>query len=247
MYLLIAGTLAMAQISTGEPSAVKVKTGNRPDKGTFGVYFGGGLEMGSFLNPAGAPDRYMLPLVNVKYFFTDRFEGRLGLDVYRYHLGIKGDKLDDGGNTHPNKNKGSAGNIWLWPGIAYHFTNKNIFDVYCGAELPFGLSTGSEYASGEGKAYTKSSTSTFNVGLGAFLGIQAFIGNLPLSIGLEYGLYGAYGFGNKTKNISVNDAGEKTVYYTSDYADAAGKWDKLHINEGYMGNQIRLTLSYYFK
>ncbi|MBO7544439.1 MAG: hypothetical protein J6T02_02540, partial [Bacteroidales bacterium] len=88
--LLIGGALAMAQISTGEPSAVKIKTGNRPDKGTFGLFLGAGVDFGTLMNLPGGSNPYVLPLVNVKYFFTDKLEGRIGLDRYRQDINAKG-------------------------------------------------------------------------------------------------------------------------------------------------------------
>lgn len=258
--LLIGGVLAMAQISTGEPSAVKVKTGNRPDKGTFGIFVGGGMDFGSFINQE-KNDRYVLPLVNVKYFFTDKLEGRIGLDFYRHDINIGGKKFTSAtateGDSYKYVNNAGSGNAMLWPGIAYHFTKHNILDVYCGAELPLGLTSASaKYITGDPSVTVKGSQNAFNIGLGAFIGLQAFIGNLPLSIGVEYGLYGAYAIGLKTKYTQIDDSGKK-VWYRSGRNNSVGpggtpspgndNFEKLHVGEGYMGNQLRLTLSYYFK
>ena len=256
VLLLIGGALAMAQISTGEPSAVKVKTGNRPDKGTFGLYVGGGMDFGSFINRENN-NRYVLPLVNLKYYFTDKVDGRIGLDFYRHDINIGGKKFTTAeaqeGDTYKYVNNAGNGNMMLWPGIAYHFTNKNILDVYVGAELPIGLtSASSKLVTGDPSVTTKRSMNAFNVGLGAFVGLQAFIGNLPLAIGLEYGLYGAYSIGNKVKNVRTDDNGKKVWYESlrnagNPGAPNADNFEKLHVGEGYMGNQLRLTLSYYFK
>lgn len=261
--LLIGGALAMAQISTGEPSAVKVKTGNRPDKGTFGLYVGGGMDFGSFINQEKG-NMYVLPLVNVKYFFTDKVEGRIGLDFYRHDINIGGQKFTTNnaieGDTYKYVENAGTGNAMLWPGIAYHFTKKNILDVYMGAELPIGLTSASaKLVQGDPSVTTKSSANAFNIGLGAFIGLQAFIGNLPLAIGLEYGLYGGYAFGLKEKHVQIDDNGKK-VWYTTNIKHAhqanpgdpvtytpSGNFEKLHAGEGFMGNQLRVTLSYYFK
>ena len=255
--LLVSGVLAMAQISTGEPSAVKIKTGNRPDKGTFGLFVGAGMDFGSFTNEDYSfNDDYVLPLVNLKYYFTNKLEGRIGIDVFRYDLNLSGKKFKTGteGDVTKLVNNRGAGCAMLWPGIAYHFSNHNIVDVYCGAELPFGItSANGKGISGDPSSTTKTSTFAFNVGLGAFVGLQAFIGNLPLAIGLEYGLYGGFATGGKTKHVTIDDSGKK-VWYTSNRsfnnpavnADTDA-FEKLHIGEGYMGNQLRFTLSYYFK
>lgn len=263
--LLVSGVLAMAQISTGEPSAVKIKTGNRPDKGTFGIFMGSGMDFGSFINSDGSDD-YVLPLVNIKYFFTDKLEGRIGLDIYRHDVNLSGKKYkavtvppaDDAESAKFVNNEGS-GNAMLWPGIAYHFTKHNILDVYCGAELPLGLtSASSKSVSGDPSVIVKSSSCAFNIGLGAFIGLQAFVGNLPLAIGVEYGLYGAYAFGLKTKHVRT-DENSKKVWYTNNMlmydpdtgnpipSSVTDPFEKLHVGEGYMGNQLRFTISYYFK
>lgn len=268
--LLVSGVIAMAQISTGEPSAVKVKTGNRPDKGTWGVFVGAGMDFGSFVNGGlrAEPDDYVLPLVNVKYFFSDKVEGRVGIDVYRHDVNLSGRKYNatavpPAGTAEAIKyvNNEGNGSAMLWPGIAYHFTKHNILDVYCGAELPLGLtSASSKIVNGDPSVVTKTTSCAFNIGLGAFIGLQAFIGNLPLAIGLEYGLYGAYAFGLQTKNVQTSEEGKK-VWYTNDRAitrdnpgggvttivNTTDPFQKLHVGEGYMGNQLRFTLSYYFK
>lgn len=257
--LLVSGVLAMAQISTGEPSAVKIKTGNRPDKGTFGLYIGGGMDFGSFINMEKQTP-YVLPLVNLKYYFTDKLEGRIGLDFYRHDVNIGGKKFTEAtatdGESYKYVNNAGNGNAMLWPGIAYHFTKHNILDVYCGAELPIGLtSASSKLITGTNSTTTKVSSNAFNIGLGAFVGLQAFIGNLPLAIGLEYGLYGSYAFGLKTKHTSIDSDGNKKVWYQSNRSNQIGtgqapgtdNFEKLHVGEGFMGNQLRLTLSYYFK
>ena len=257
--LLIGGALAMAQISTGEPSAVKIKTGNRPDKGTFGLFLGAGVDFGTLMNLPGGTNPYVLPLVNVKYFFTDKLEGRIGLDLYRQDINAKGkgylDPNSSEGDTYKIVNKAGNGAAMLWPGIAYHFTNKNILDVYVGAELPFGLVTDGGKVVYDDVSY-RFSTNSFNIGLGAFIGLQAFIGNLPLAIGLEYGFYGQWVAGQKTKSVLVDDAG-KHVWYNNAGADnpadiagyeiGTGNYEKLSVGNGFLGNQLRLTLSYYFK
>ena len=40
MLLCALSTAAMAQITTGEPSAKKIRTGNRPEAGDFGLFIG---------------------------------------------------------------------------------------------------------------------------------------------------------------------------------------------------------------
>ena len=72
---------ASAQISEGAPSAKKYATGNRPTKGTFGLYVGAESDLFDRVT-----DRFAfnpLPIVNLKYMVSDNFELRLGMKFWK--------------------------------------------------------------------------------------------------------------------------------------------------------------------
>jgi len=227
----------LAQISEGQPTAKTIRTGNRPQKGTFGMYYG--VTSDIFDAYYNGMDAIPLPIINFKHMSSDNFEFRLGLDPFattnKFNGKASEDKIKDShGESH----------IYLYPGFAYHFSPKNILDVYLGAEFPVGYATSKEYSSA-GKIWNKETTGSFRLGAGAFVGFQCFIADLPLALGLEYGISANCYLGGQIKR-TYYDGTKKTVKYDhpdGTYADMT----KLSLYEGALGNQIRLTLSYYFK
>lgn len=89
-----------------------------------------------------------------------------------------------------------------------------------------------------------------SIGVGAFVGLQFYIANLPVALGVEYGLSSQFDLGLKYKN-TMTSAGTTQVFYTSDINGSlvtpANYFEKLQAKRGNLGQQVRLTLSYYFK
>lgn len=235
---------ASAQLTSGNPTAAVYKTGNRPEAGNWGVYFGATTQIFNFnLAPnelVQAAGIKVLPLVNVKYFISDQMEGRLGINVW--HHRTSGQQMPDVDNAAMQKQSNVEGEFNLYPGIAYHFSKNNLLDVYMGAELPLGFLSNSNQQSGQDYS---SRSSVFNpyIGVGAFIGLQGFIGNLPLGIALEYGISAKVAANNLPKVVETN--GTITQSY---YGDEGGQRYRAYSRgQGWIGQEIRLTLSYYFK
>ena len=235
-----------AQITTGESSAQVVRTGNRAEAGDFGLYLGGTSTMfkqlvdGGGLNSTNEvtteSDFTALPLINFKYMATDKFEVRLGLEWWTSTTGTKKSGENEKGDWK-TKDKTKFTNKYLYPGIAYHFSNTNLLDVYVGAELPIGweatrTTTFKDYTGNESDVDTKSVGRDFNVGLGGFIGLQAYVANLPLALGVEYGI-------NSLKTITSSKfiTDEEQEYEPTKTID--NKWK--------VGQQVRLTFTYFFK
>lgn len=252
---LLAGLLALmcavpmsAQISKGDPTATTIKTGNRPVKGDFGVFFGAGIMINT-----RAP--YALPVLDFKYFATDHFELRAGLDVFHRTGSTKGKKynsatdvwLEDPALSEALE-KTVDGFFYLTPGFVYHFSNNNILDVYVGAELPIGFEnwrTTSLDTSVTPNTKTVKTEMPFSLGLNALIGMQAFIGNLPLALGIEYGIGAKAFLGNKVK-VTQTRENETAVYYQTTHDGTGSTFSRLDRNNGFIDNTIRLTISYYF-
>lgn len=229
-----------AQITEGEPRADVLPTGNRLEKGIWGVYVGAGATFDKRDDEFDNGKLRVSPIVNVKYMFTDKLEGRLGLEFGKNKTRVGYQTKEDGGDDCLEKSVLSHN--YFNPGVAYHFSNKNLLDVYVGAELPFGWER--KMSKDEAGDYLiKTNDNQFNIGAGAFIGLQAFIGRLPLSIGLEYGIQTMFtaGAGN-TKTYVKNGTVEQTTY---DYHGDSGY--HMSARKGEILNQARLTLSYYFK
>lgn len=249
---------ASAQITTGTPSSKVIRTGNRPEAGDFGVYLGATSDM---LQAFDKDVKFSaLPLLNFKYMVTDQFEARLGLELYKSSQRLNGDMQSSNMSgdpiTLPYKTINSSSNAFFYPGFAYHFSSKNILDIYVGAEIPIGWDSStsksdSSYpdyeSSGNFINYASSVTKrSFVIGLGAFVGIQAFIADLPLALGAEFGLSSRLDTGLKYKHEETEGA-ETQTYYTSDLDTTESTFDKLNARKGEIGGQVRLTLTYYFK
>lgn len=256
---------AVAQMTTGKPSSKVIRTGNRPEAGDFGIYLGMTSEMFN-----GIIDKELqmqaLPLINFKYMVSDQFEARIGLELYKTSSSLKGtytQDVDEQSFSLPAATKNSSSNAMFYPGVAWHFSSKNILDVYVGAELPIGwdsstsLDESGTVEIGETGDYisTISSHSTtkrsFVIGLGAFVGIQAFIADLPLAIGAEFGISSKFDTGVKYKHVEEVTGNDTQTYYSSAIEDLPGytntQYDSLKARTGEIGGQFRFTLTYYFK
>lgn len=212
-FLFVGGMVAQAQISTGESTASVFKTGNRAEKGDLGIYLGATTSMlGDLINSEASFTA--LPLINLKYMNTDKVETRLGIEWWK-----RSETIDESNEY--------ATNFMLYPGLAYHFSKSNILDVYVGGELPIGWG----YAGQDGDGF-EYGYGDFRIGLGAFIGLQAYVCNLPLAVGLEYGLSTLY--------HTVGDGRFTEDGMTIEYADVDSKrWT--------LGNQARVTITYFFK
>lgn len=256
---------AVAQMTTGKPSSKVIRTGNRPEAGDFGIYLGMTSEMFN-----GIIDKELqmqaLPLINFKYMVSDQFEARIGLELYKTSSTLKGNYTQDVGEQSfslPASTRNSNSNAMFYPGVAWHFSTKNILDIYVGAELPIGwdsstsLDESGTVEIGETGDYisTISSHSTtkrsFVIGLGAFVGIQAFIADLPLAIGAEFGISSKFDTGVKYKHVEEVTGNDTQTYYSSAIEDLPGytntQYDSLKARTGEIGGQFRFTLTYYFK
>ena len=221
---------ANAQITTGESTSKVVRTGNRAQAGNFGIYFGGTTDM--FKNIFDGDVNFSaLPLINLKYMSTDKLEYRLGLEWWNKKESEKGSIITEEEDESYKASIGES-SFMFYPGVAYHFNNKNLLDVYVGGELPFGFG-GNSFDDGD----TDASTSNFRIGLGAFIGLQAYIANLPIALGLEYGISTLY---NTVSDGTLTQDGMSIVLPADipHTIDSQSRWT--------LGHQIRVTLSYYF-
>ena len=229
---------ANAQLTTGVSSSKVIRTGNRAQAGDFGLYVG-----------ATTTDIYnssvdILPLINLKYMKTDNFEMRVGLEINKQKEKLYGEV-----ESKQQDSKYSTSAVMVYPGAAYHFSKLNILDVYVGAELPIGWDNYTKINSADN--YTNKTTKrAFVLGLGAFVGLQAYIADLPLAIGLEYGISSRLDLGLKYKNEYTSNNTTTVTYSSSNdfkYLSSSKEYDSLKARKGTIGNQIRVTLSYYFK
>ena len=244
------GISASAQLSTGVPSSKEFSTGNRAREGDFGLYFGiSGSMIGDLFD--SDVELKSMPLVNLKYMASDRVELRVGLELYKTKEKVGGNEYESGDKY---KYTVSEYSNRITPGVAYHFSRRNILDVYAGAQGLIGWSGYGQKFTYEGDKYSTTRTNV-DLGIGGVIGLQVYIANLPIALGVEYGIGLLWETGLKFK---YRDDSEDVKYYTVD-ADqmealysAFGRsfdidYDKLHASRGTIGNTFAVTLTYFFK
>jgi hypothetical protein len=230
------------------------KTGTRPQKGDIGLWVGPSIM--EFIQMADNNINWRgMPLLNLKFYFSDKTVFRLGLQIYNKSQGLKAKETIAPIDSTDVKLSKSKTYFMINPGIEYHFTPKNICDVYLGANIPIGANTNMEknsYTFGKDKVYHNVSQNQFLLGIGAFVGLQFFIADLPIAIGLEGGLSGLGKFGGPTKHVynELNEKNtyEKKIYYEYNDEDF-GNWEakKISSNKFEFGYDFRITFSYYFR
>ncbi len=259
LVLLSTVVVASAQISTGQSTSSVLKTGNRPTSGDWGIYVGTSYsDFESIIAPEMTFEGF--PLVNIKHYLSNNLEARLGIQIQGTTTSTSGTNTYEISSTELTskfKDKVSEGTNRFRPGFAYHFSKRNLLDVYMGAEIPLGWNNRSvSYSKIDGSEtyedFSKEvSSSPFFVGIGAFIGIQCFVADLPLAIGVEYGILGLKEFGtDKAKVVSLDEDGNKTTQYYISNANASESityFDSLNSSRSAFSNDARITITYYFK
>lgn len=146
--------------------------------------------------------------------------------------------------TEEESNKHVVRDWAIKAGIEKHFSNSNFFDVYAGADLYLGFgkekySSTSTIANGnlaqapvagfggnaDGFSTVTSLTSArgyTKVGVLPFIGVQMFVLDLPVSVGIEYGWDALWKFGGLWKNdVEVSQQGTATTDATSGFTTYA--------------------------
>lgn len=250
--IMVFGISASAQLTTGTPSAKEYTIGNRAQSGDFGIYLGWSSNMFKDLMDSDIEFENPMPLVNLKYMMSDQMELRVGLEFYKTSEKIKGKDLDEG-EKYSCKIVKSENRIT--PGFAYHFSNKNILDVYAGAQGLIGWSRNVNKRSYEGDKVTTSRKS-IDLGVGGVIGLQAYIANLPIALGIEYGINLLWEAGLKYKY--KDDTADDDKYYSvdssqfsllqSEYSSLLDMdYEKVSASKGSVGNTFAVTLTYFFK
>lgn len=283
MTLLAMGVTSVSAqgLSTRENEAIVAKLGARPVAGDAALNFviplvglnaNDGTQAGLFNgNLLGSGD-----LLTFKYYHTDNFVLRAGIRLYADNDRLNGETLNDeaygvewaDGDISNLEVINQDRSYVLALGFEHHFSNSNIFDVYTGADLLLGFNKmrtteEMEYAVIDGTLdnittrdlMTEQTNSTV-VGLGWVVGWNTFIAQLPISVGIEYGLSLKWVLGGKTKVTEERDIDNVTdgapqpyavEYYTDDsqpgllFTDLSRRHFNMDTNQN-----VRLTFQFYF-
>lgn len=243
-----------SQLSDRVNSPSTFKVGTRPLAGNMGLYFGLAYDEIEYWFDNDI-DYTGLPLVSIKYYVSDKLVGRVGFQVSKKSEITKGlvDPLVDGSSLTERNQVDITSKFVFSPGVEYHFKSSNILDVYVGAVIPFGWNAeefvnDSRYETGEYSLYTRTLNSITFGGEG-FAGLQAFIADLPLAMGFEFGVSGKAHLDTDYKHVSKTLLGGITTdqtYYTAD-KDAMGvKYRDLTSQDFKLQGNIRITITYFF-
>lgn len=261
--LLGIASAASAQLSTRENQDTRYKFGGRPVAGDMALTFGLTINNASFGTDADSTRSISVwnrlgrgNLITVKKFIQDDVAVRAGLRLYRDSRSVKGelDSTAQLGNVLSEvEYKNSTREYMLVPGIEKHFSSSNIFDVYVAGDLYLGFGRDKSINSQtDRQSHTVSTTMTTPytiVGLGGVIGFNVFVLDLPVSLGVEYGLSAFWQLGNKTK-VEVEEAnGDSYEYYTvpndpfvhNGYSSVKQKYMTMNTND-----QVRIVANIYF-
>ena len=256
LSLLMFSSSAFGQLSDRVSSPSTFKIGTRPVSGDMGVYFG--IAYKDIMNLIDKQDYEGLPLVSIKYYFSDNLVGRVGID-YSKETDVESGEIDPtatGGTMLENTQRQITSDLLLTPGIERHFLNSNLFDAYFAAMLPIGYKRdvfeNDQVFQNNLYDEFKMSQLSFAYGLELLVGIQGFIADLPLALGLEVGFSGLGYMSDKYKSvINSNMTGivvTQTYYTRSDDPITNGDilYSKLSARNYEMSGNVRIQLSYYF-
>jgi outer membrane protein W len=247
---LVMGTAANAQLMERDNVNARIAAGTRPQQGDFGFMFGASIEevreiLDDELSIRG------FPLMSFKYYFTDNLEFRLNTQSYAKSKSIQG-TLNNQLGVEDDVEKESF--IRFMPSAQYHFASTNLMDTYGGIGLIVGSEKNqvitSEKTSVTGDYFATSMTKkTFVTGFNINFGLQAFIADLPISLGVEASLRGLKHSNLQYENnfkSSVGGVETSQTYYTVDKASSQ-KYESLEYKSFDLGADVRVMLSYYFR
>lgn len=246
---MLMATALSAQITTREDAPSVLRFGTRPMAGNYGVFIGpsifGIVDLVKSTENVGQNTFLLgLPMINVKYYKTDDVEWRLGIQMANEKTRLVGEPDTTLPIIGNQKEVLSESVFRLTPAITRHFSRKNIMDVYMGGGVMLGLNGYRDVVEFNNLNSRAISQTVFVGGFSFIMGMQAFIADLPVAIGIEYGI-SAMGHCGMQYKVSEMIGGTEQLYYMNDLNDL-NQYYKLRVKNFMMGNDIRLTLSYFF-
>jgi|SaaInlStandDraft_1057018.scaffolds.fasta_scaffold98234_2 hypothetical protein len=222
-------TVSYSQISDRVNDESTYLLGARPQSGNFGFYLGlSTAEIGEITESNW--EESGIPLVKVKYYYSDKLVLRAGVQVSKRRRLIEGKvKVFDAEDLdYKHVETDASWNFSL--GGEKHFDLSNIFDSYIGLNSNFGYERSvrihnESYLNGDFRD-DEGSNFGFTYGLETFVGTNFFIADLPIAAGLELGFIAKNYGANKYKykwDEQVAGTSNSGTYYTSlvdDFEDA---------------------------
>ncbi len=248
-------TNAYSQISDRVNSPSTFKVGTRPVMGNYGLFFGVAYNEIEYWFDNDL-DYNGLPIVSIKYYKTDNNVWRIGFQTSTTNTVESGtvDPTINGGTLTEKKLIDNFSRFTMYPGYEHHFTSSNIMDIYMGLLVPLGWDRekyidNESYTAGNYNNYTRT-RSSITYGFEAFVGVQAFVADLPLAVGMDFGAAAMGHLSDKYKNEVSTKVGAVTseqVFYTADDVGFGTRYEKLNRRDFQLQGNVRLTITYFFK
>lgn len=244
------GTETFAQLLERDNVKSRIAVGTRPQQGDFGFLFGASLEEISEILDDDLSIRGF-PLMSFKYYLSDNLELRLNTQSYSKSKSIQGSLVNQIG-LEDDIDKESY--LRFMPSAQYHFASSNLLDTYAGLGIIIGserneiLTTDKTNVTGDyvtNRMIKKTFVSGFNVNFG----LQAFIADLPLSLGVEASIRGLKHSNLQYENTfssSVGGVVTEQTYFSVD-KDSLLRYQSLEYKSFDLGADLRFLLSYYFR
>ena len=253
--LLFCSTNVFSQLSDRVNSPSTFKVGTRPVMGNYGLFFG--LAYNELKYWFDHDLEYNgLPIVSLKYYSTDNSVWRIGFQTSTTNKILSGkvDPLVNGGTLTEKKLIDNTSRFTIYPGLEHHYTSSNILDVYMGMVVPLGWDrkkniTNTSDNTGDFNENSVTRTS-LTYGLERFIGVQAFVADLPLALGLDFGAAVMGHLFDRYKHVISSEIGTATTdqtYYTIDDTGLGTRYESLNRRDFQLQGNVRVTLTYFFK
>jgi len=248
-------TKAFAQLSDRVNSPSTFKVGTRPVMGNYGLFFGVAYNELEYWFDHDL-EYNGLPIVSLKYYKTDNTVWRIGFQTSTTNE-ITSGKIDprvNGGTLTEKKVVDNSSRFTFYPGIERHYTSSNILDVYMGALVPLGWDR-ERYVDNESNGDTdfnnfSQTRTSLTYGFEAFVGVQAFVADLPLAFGIDFGAAAMGHLFDKYKYKFSSKSGGTTTeqtFYTEDDSGFGIQYESLSKRDFQLQGNVRLTITYFFK
>ena len=250
LVLVCMSSSSFAQLLERENVQSKIVTGTRPVAGNFGYYIGPSIvEIREIIDDN--IDIRGFPVMGLKYYITDNIEARLSTQIYGNSEVIQGNLVNQIGQED-NVQKELF--YRFMPSVHYHFSSSNFLDTYAGLGLIVGTeidevqTTQRTNVTGDfvAESYRQQTT---DIGFNVNFGVQAFVADLPISLGVEASIRGLKRNNlqyEATTSTSVGGVVNEQTFFTRQ-ANAALSYDALEYSQYEVGGDVRFLITYYFR
>ncbi len=259
VFLLVDTTTA--QISDRQNDEATYLLGARPVQGNFGFYFG--MSTSDIIElAADSVEVVGIPILNLKYYYTDKIVVRGGVHIWKKRRSIEGELLDpltfdNPSNLSEYKHVSTDARWRFQLGLEKHFDLSNIIDGYVGANAHLGYGRSvrvnnysqlyeDPFDSTTVQTTFKDEGTSFGITYGGdmIIGMNFFFADLPLAMGFEYGItFENYGANKFKYEYEENDGTTSSsgTYYTSMVDDFESDFaNSFYDNDDYRFDNLKI-------